>query len=594
MQKSPSVPAVLADRYELQDHLGTGGFAHVYRAYDKLLDRAVAIKFMRQDRMNQPGILVRFQREARAVARLSHPGIMSVHDLGQQDGWHYLVLEYIPGQTLLELCRAQGGVLPLTTALTIIRNLLIAVDYAHQNGIVHRDLKPENVKITSDNQIKVMDFGLALREDDVRITEAGAVVGTVLYMAPEVAQGNDSDHRADLYATGAIFYELLTGDPPYTGSSAVEILSKVMSKPVQRPQILNPEIPASVDAFVMRLLAKEPADRFPDAASALEALPTQPDRLVDDVLQTRISQRLSRPRLERLVQSSSQIDAAGDDVQAEDESGRMTQQLLVFAAQEDTLDALEAERHRIAGLLQSEVISQLNLIMAQANAYEQAMRGNVPISVLSALIRGLLQRARDLESGLRPTVLETLGLEAALEALVSQTMRTQGVSITLQTQRMQGRLSPAIEMLLYRTAQDALARAADGVRQIQIMLLWEPDGVHLHLSDDGDRPASDTLKRISQRIMAMGGEIDITSGHRGGLVLDVRFAVDTPVDLTEREMDVIRLVAEGLTNKEIAAMLGISPRTAKFHLDNIFNKLGVNSRTEAAIYALRHGWVRRS
>jgi DNA-binding NarL/FixJ family response regulator len=203
---------------------------------------------------------------------------------------------------------------------------------------------------------------------------------------------------------------------------------------------------------------------------------------------------------------------------------------------------------------------------------------------------------RDLETHLHPTILETLGLEPALEALASQAMRAHGLQITLALERMRERPPPQIELALFRAAQDALDRAIrhGHASQVTMRLERRDERLILSLSDDSIATADgDALRAARQRIERLGGTFETTIGRQGGFELTAAFAVEAPAQLTPREMEVIQLLAEGLSNKEIAALLFISPRTVNFHLDNIYSKLGVSSRTEAAIYALRHGWTRR-
>jgi DNA-binding CsgD family transcriptional regulator len=240
-------------------------------------------------------------------------------------------------------------------------------------------------------------------------------------------------------------------------------------------------------------------------------------------------------------------------------------------------------------------------LLSQANAYEQSLGANpmarMAVSVLSSLARQVIQQVRDMEANLHPTILETLGLEPSLEALASQAMRAHGLQITLAMERMRERLPSQVELALFRTAQEALDRAARHAHasQVTIQLERRDERLTFSFADNGIAPTGGgVLRAARRRIEQLGGTIETSTGPRGGFELTVSFAITAPVQLTPREMEVIQLLAEGLSNKEIARLLFISPRTVNFHLDNIYSKLGVSSRTEAAIYALRHGWVRRS
>lgn len=261
-------------------------------------------------------------------------------------------------------------------------------------------------------------------------------------------------------------------------------------------------------------------------------------------------------------------------------------------------DALEAERRRLASRLQETIISQANLVQQQVKVYELSADGQsrMAFSVLSTLVQQLLQQSYDLENSLNPSVLETLGLAPALEAFANQQRRSSGVHISLSLAKLRERLSPQLELTLFRTTQDAVERAiADAqATQILIQLDYTENTLSYSISDNGIGRSEDILRSSQERIAALGGTIEWGSSRYGGLEMQIAFRFETPIELTDREMDVIQLLAQGLTNKEIALSLDVRPRTVKFHLDNIYSKLGVSTRTEAAIYALRHGWVEQT
>lgn len=264
-----------------------------------------------------------------------------------------------------------------------------------------------------------------------------------------------------------------------------------------------------------------------------------------------------------------------------------------------TVQALEIERRRIADKLHDTVMGQINLILSQIQAYEQSIADKpntrMALSVLATLIRDLLQQVHDLEADLRPTTLETLGLQAALESYANQQRRATGIALTLSLQRLRERLPTTMELTLFRVTQDVVERAVkhSQATQIVIQLQYEEFSLSYQIEDNGMLPNGAVLNTTKQRVRAMGGTMQQSQSRYGGLALTIEFDVTPSIDLTEREHDVIELIAEGLTNKEIAVLLSVSPRTVKFHLDNIFSKLNVNTRTEAAIYALRQGWVRK-
>jgi len=267
---------------------------------------------------------------------------------------------------------------------------------------------------------------------------------------------------------------------------------------------------------------------------------------------------------------------------------------------DDPLDAVEAERRRMARLLQTSVIDPLNLLLAQTSAYEQTLGAHQPtrlaLSVLFTLARQVLQQARDMEDNLRPSVLDELGLEPALDALASQVRRVHGLQVSLVAERLRDRPPMAIELALFRAAQDALDRAIveAHAQRVSIRLERHDEQLTLVLADDGAAPIElELLRAARRRIIQLGGAVETRVGPHGGLEIAISIAMAPPATLTPRELEVLRLLAEGLSNKAIAGALGISTRTINFHLDNLYAKLGVASRTEAAVYALRQGWARQ-
>lgn len=258
----------------------------------------------------------------------------------------------------------------------------------------------------------------------------------------------------------------------------------------------------------------------------------------------------------------------------------------------------EAERRRLAELLERELLGPLGLLLAQAHAYEQSLGAHPPtrlaLAVLSSLARQALQQARDVTESLRPAVLDELGLEPALDALASQVRRTHGLQVALVAERLRDRPPPQVELALYRLAQDAAARAAAArARVLRMRLERQGERLLLTLADDGAADFGlDTLQLAQQRIAQLGGSTKLGVGPHGGLQLVASIAVAPPPGLTPRELAVLRLLAHGMSNKAIAAELGLSARTVNFHLDNLYAKLGVASRTEALLAALRLGLVR--
>ncbi len=264
-------PRLLGGRYELDGVVGRGGMAEVYRARDIRLDRIVAIKTLRTDLARDPIFQARFRREAQSAASLNHPSIVAVYDTGEDMATGvpvpYIVMEYVDGRTVRDLLQEGHRLLP-DRSLEIIDGVLRALDYSHQAGIVHRDIKPGNVMVTRNGDIKVMDFGIARAMSDAQstMTQTAQVIGTAQYLSPEQARGERVDSRSDLYSTGCLLYELLTGRPPFTGDSPVAIAYQHVRENPVPPSRVDPDVPPWADAIVLKAMAKSPADRYQTAA----------------------------------------------------------------------------------------------------------------------------------------------------------------------------------------------------------------------------------------------------------------------------------------------------------------------------------------
>ncbi|MEX2425932.1 MAG: protein kinase, partial [Thermomicrobiaceae bacterium] len=264
----------LNDRYRLDELVGEGGMAVVYRGYDLVLNRDVAVKLLRDQYGSDENFLARFDREAQSAARLSHPNVVNVYDVGEDSDVRYIVMEHIEGPNLKELIRRQG---PFTVdgAAFVIRQIADGLDYAHQRGLVHRDIKPQNILVDNNGNVKVVDFGIAKGMSDSSLTEAGTGMGTVHYVSPEQARGEPATPSSDVYSTGVVLYEMLTKTIPFDADSPVGVAMQHVSATPPPPTGLNSQLPPEIDDFVGIALAKDPADRFGSAgelASALESL----------------------------------------------------------------------------------------------------------------------------------------------------------------------------------------------------------------------------------------------------------------------------------------------------------------------------------
>lgn len=262
---------VFAERYKLADFIGQGGMSLVYRAVDIRTGHSVAVKILKSEYNSDKEFLERFQREAQAASLMSHHNIVNLLDVGVEGEYRYLVLEYVSGSTLKDIIR-QKGQLSTHTAIQIAIRILSALQHAHDNGIIHRDIKPQNVLVHSDGHVKVADFGIARMTNAFTISKGDTVVGSVHYSSPEQATGGVADGTSDLYSTGVVLYEMLTGRVPFTGETPVAVaMQHIKALPVPISEY-NPEVPPGVEAVVMRALEKSPSKRYQNAREMADAL----------------------------------------------------------------------------------------------------------------------------------------------------------------------------------------------------------------------------------------------------------------------------------------------------------------------------------
>ena len=272
----------LAGRYEVRSLIGRGGMAEVHLGFDTRLSRVVAIKMLRRDLAQDSVFQARFRREAQSAASLNHPNIVAVYDTGEEIiedatgrsiAVPYIVMEYVEGHTVKDLI-SDGTAVPINEAIEIVSGVLSALQYSHANHLVHRDIKPGNIMLTSDGKVKVMDFGIAraLTDSQATMTQTNAVVGTAQYLSPEQARGETVDARSDLYSTGVVLFELLTGRPPFKGDSAVAVAYQHVEQIPPTPSSILSDIPDSLDRVVLKSLAKNREDRYPSATAMLADL----------------------------------------------------------------------------------------------------------------------------------------------------------------------------------------------------------------------------------------------------------------------------------------------------------------------------------
>lgn len=263
----------LGGRYQVIERIGGGGMALVYRAHDILLNRNVAIKVLRSQFVHDEEFIRRFRREAQSAASLSHPNVVSIYDVGQEDEIHYIVMEYIEGKNLNEIIKERAP-LQVDESVRIASQICDALDHAHQNQIIHRDIKPHNILIGRNGRVKVTDFGIARAVTSTTITQTGSVVGSVHYFSPEHAKGVTTGEKSDLYSLGIVLYQMLTGSLPFLGESPISVALKHLQEDFEEPKILNPLIPQSVENVILKSMRKNPDERYHSAKEMLQDLET--------------------------------------------------------------------------------------------------------------------------------------------------------------------------------------------------------------------------------------------------------------------------------------------------------------------------------
>lgn len=274
---------IIAERYELLELIGQGGMADVYLAKDIILNRTIAIKILRTSLAKDPIYVTRFQREASAAASLSHKNIVEIYDVGEDEDKYYIVMEYVPGTTLKELILKRGA-LHYAEAIDIMKQVVGGIIKAHQLGIVHRDLKPQNILVTDSGVAKIADFGIASMQSLAQVTQTDVIMGSLHYLAPELARGEKATVQSDIYALGIVFYELLRGEVPFNGESPVNIALKHMQDDLPSLLEFNPSIPQSVENIIIKATAKNLNDRYRNATEMLEDLNTCLERLNEEKL----------------------------------------------------------------------------------------------------------------------------------------------------------------------------------------------------------------------------------------------------------------------------------------------------------------------
>lgn len=270
---------ILADRYELIDKIAEGGMARVYRGRDLLLKRTVAVKVLKDQMTGDTAFIRRFEREAQSAAALSHPHIVNIHDVGEQDGIYYMVMEYVEGKNLKDYIREKGRI-PVREAVQITRQIAEALEQAHAAGVIHRDIKPQNILFSSNGKVKVTDFGIAIAGDGVTVTFGDEIIGSVQYISPEQARGEQADKQSDLYSLGIVFYEMVTGKVPFGGESPVAVAMKHIQDEIIPPRQLAGDIPEGLEQIILRAVEKDLAERYKNAGELLADLSFAEDNIL--------------------------------------------------------------------------------------------------------------------------------------------------------------------------------------------------------------------------------------------------------------------------------------------------------------------------
>jgi len=285
---------IIGNRYEIEEKLGGGGMAVVYKAKDRLLSRAVTVKILRDEFAHDPEVVRRFLQEAQSVAKLSHPNIVSIYDIGQDGGHYYLVMEYVEGCTLKNIIQEKGRLDPLE-AIDYALQICDALQHAHDSNIIHRDIKPQNILVTKKGQAKVTDFGIAKAATNATMTYSGSsILGTVQYISPEQARGDQVTTRTDIYSAGIVLYEMLTGKLPFEGDTAISIAIKHIQMDYPKASQVVPDLPEELEMILAKALAKRPEERFASALDMKRALEAARDKLAPGLSQTMVLPRVSR------------------------------------------------------------------------------------------------------------------------------------------------------------------------------------------------------------------------------------------------------------------------------------------------------------
>ena len=419
----PRVGMTLVGRYVLDDVLGEGGMATVYRARHKLVDRPCAIKILHGEVTKEPTVRERFKREARLAQRLAHPNIIEVFDQGEtEDGTSFIVMELLEGQSLASV--VSRGRLPLERFLNLAVQMTRALSRAHDFEVIHRDLKPENVFVLAQDRVKLLDFGIARSKQDSRLTSVGEIFGTPEYMAPEQGTSHDAGPSADIYSLGVLFFEMLSGALPYEGSNAPTLLVQHISAPVPRVTSRDVKVPQALDDLLFTMMAKSPADRPVDAQAVIQRL-------------TRIAEEANI-----VLPSEPDLDAPPPSTQLTPQKGQNWEQRMALFAQmlvkgfgagapndlERMLKELQGKVGEVGELRASAFEEQQKLEILEAEGREGRVRFGQAMDTLSVDASRMREEARSLRQGLGPLGEERAGFSDRLKVAHKEAVFWEGRS----------------------------------------------------------------------------------------------------------------------------------------------------------------------
>lgn len=380
------------DRYQIIKSIGAGGMANVYLAYDTILDRNVAVKVLRGDLANDEKFVRRFQREALSASSLSHPNIVEVYDVGEDQGNYYIVMEYIEGKHLKELLKKRGK-LTISETVDIISQICDGLATAHDSYIIHRDIKPQNIMILDSGLVKITDFGIAQAINSTQLTQTNSIMGSVHYLPPEQASGNGSTMQSDIYSMGIMMYELLTGELPFRGDNAVEIALKQLKEPLPNIKEKLPDIPNAIVNVIKRSTAKNPKNRYADAREMLEDIKTatSEERANEPIIEYKYPEVEENDRLPKKEKNKEDIKSEVVSKKVDDDEVKKENKLLlilgiVFTAIVVGITALVVVLPEITSVDNTKVpdVSNLTELEAESRLLNEELKVNTELKYVSS------------------------------------------------------------------------------------------------------------------------------------------------------------------------------------------------------------------